>query len=105
VTGDSLELRGLDSLERVGQAIPNLVITGGGGGTSGTSFTVRGIPNVGTYVDGVWQVGTRVSDAGIRGHRPHRGAGAALRHTFAATRPAVRSAFGRRSRRKSSAPT
>ena len=58
VTGDSLELRGLDSLERVGQAIPNLVITGGGGGTSGTSFTVRGIPNVGTYVDGVWQVGT-----------------------------------------------
>jgi iron complex outermembrane receptor protein len=58
VTGESLELRGLDSLERVGQAIPNLVITGGGGGTSGTSFTVRGIPNVGTYVDGVWQVGT-----------------------------------------------
>ncbi len=58
VTGDSLEMRGLDSLERVGQAIPNLVITGGGGGTSGTNFTVRGIPNVGTYVDGVWQLGT-----------------------------------------------
>ena len=58
VTGDSLEMRGLDSLERVSQAIPNLVITGGGGGTSGTNFTVRGIPNVGTYVDGVWQVGT-----------------------------------------------
>jgi iron complex outermembrane receptor protein len=58
VTGENLEMRGLDSLERVSQAIPNLVITGGGGGTSGTSFTVRGIPNVGTYVDGVWQVGT-----------------------------------------------
>ena len=58
VTGDSLEMRGLDTLERVGQSIPNLVITGGGGGTSGTNFTVRGIPNVGTYVDGVWQVGT-----------------------------------------------
>ena len=58
VTGDSLQLRGLDSLERVSQAIPNLIVTGGGGGTGQTNFTVRGIPNVGTYVDGVWQVGT-----------------------------------------------
>jgi len=33
VTGDTLALRGLDSLERVSQAIPNLVVTGGGGGT------------------------------------------------------------------------
>jgi iron complex outermembrane receptor protein len=58
VTGDNLELRGLDSLERVSQAIPNLVVTGGGGGITQTNFTVRGIPNVGTYVDGVWQVGS-----------------------------------------------
>jgi outer membrane receptor protein involved in Fe transport len=58
ITGDSLEQRGLDSLEQVSQAIPNVVITGGGGGTGGTSFRMRGIPNVGTYVDGVWQVGT-----------------------------------------------
>ncbi len=58
VTGDNLELRGLDSLERVSQAIPNLVITGGGGGTEQPNFRVRGIPNVGTYIDGVWQVGT-----------------------------------------------
>ncbi len=58
ITGDNLEMRGLDSLERVGQSIPNLVISGGGPGTAFTNFTVRGIPNVGTYVDGVWQVGT-----------------------------------------------
>jgi iron complex outermembrane receptor protein len=58
VTGDTLQMRGLDSLERVSQSIPNLIVTGGGGGTGQTSFTVRGIPNVGTYVDGVWQVGT-----------------------------------------------
>ncbi len=58
VTGDTLQMRGLDSLERVSQAIPNLIVTGGGGGTGQTNFTVRGIPNVGTYVDGVWQVGT-----------------------------------------------
>lgn len=58
VTGDTLQMRGLDSLERVSQSIPNLIVTGGGGGTGQTNFTVRGIPNVGTYVDGVWQVGT-----------------------------------------------
>jgi iron complex outermembrane recepter protein len=58
ITGDNLELRGLDSLEDVGQSVPNVVITGGGGGTGGTTFRMRGIPNVGTYVDGVWQVGT-----------------------------------------------
>ncbi len=58
VTNSDLEKRGLDSLERVSQAIPNLVITGTGGGTEQPGFTVRGIPNVGTYIDGVWQVGT-----------------------------------------------
>ena len=51
-------MRGLDNLEEVGQCVPNVVITGGGGGTGDTSFRIRGIPNVGTYVDGVWQVGT-----------------------------------------------
>jgi iron complex outermembrane recepter protein len=58
VTGEGLELKGLDSLERVSQSIPNLLVTGSGGGTVQPGFTVRGIPNVGTYVDGVWQVGT-----------------------------------------------
>jgi len=58
ITGDNLEMRGLDSLEQVSQGVPNVVITGGGGGTGGTNFRMRGIPNVGTYIDGVWQVGT-----------------------------------------------
>jgi outer membrane receptor protein involved in Fe transport len=58
ISGDNLEMRGLASLEQVSQAIPNVIITGGGGGTGGTVFRMRGIPNVGTYVDGVWQVGT-----------------------------------------------
>ena len=73
ITGDTLELRGLDSLEDVGQSVPNVVITGGGGGTGSTSFRMRGIPNVGTYVDGVWQVGTGgILDAGARRHRSRR---------------------------------
>jgi hypothetical protein len=38
-----------------------VLLYGGGGGISGTVVTFRGIPNVGTYVDGVWQV----SNAGL----------------------------------------
>jgi len=58
ITGDNLTMRGLENLERVSQGVPNVIITGGGGGTGGTNFRMRGIPNVGTYVDGVWQVST-----------------------------------------------
>jgi iron complex outermembrane receptor protein len=58
ITGDNLEMQGLDSLEDVGNYIPNINIQGGGAGTYGTQFRVRGLPNVGLYVDGVWQVGT-----------------------------------------------
>src|SRR5687768_16045731 len=58
ITGANLEMRGIDNLEEVSQGVPNVLITGGGGGTGGTSFRMRGIPNVGTYIDGVWQVGT-----------------------------------------------
>ncbi len=58
ITGENLVQRGIDNLEEVSQGVPNVLITGGGGGTGGTSFRMRGIPNVGTYVDNVWQVGT-----------------------------------------------
>ncbi len=58
ITGESMETRGIQNLEDVGAAIPNLNIQGGGGGTAQTQFRVRGIPNVGTYIDGVWQVGS-----------------------------------------------
>jgi iron complex outermembrane receptor protein len=56
VTGEGLASRGLDTIEELSQAVPNIVATGGGGGTAGTAFSVRGIPNVGTYVDGIWQI-------------------------------------------------
>ena len=58
ITGDSLELRGLQNLEDVGGAVPNINIQGGGNGTASTQFRMRGIPGVGTYVDGVWQINT-----------------------------------------------
>ena len=41
ITGDNLEMRGLDSLEQVSQGVPNVVITGGGGGTGWHSRTSR----------------------------------------------------------------
>lgn len=58
ITGENLEMRGLDNLEKVSTGVPNIVVTGGGGGTGGTIFRMRGIPAVSSYVDGVWQVAT-----------------------------------------------
>src|SRR5690606_41091867 len=51
---------GLERLESLNATVPNLSVMGssGGGGTTQTSFTVRGIPNIGVFVDGIWQVST-----------------------------------------------
>jgi iron complex outermembrane receptor protein len=57
ITGENLEVQGLDSLEDVGNNIPNLNVQGGAL-TSSTTFRIRGLPGVGVYVDGVWQVNT-----------------------------------------------
>jgi iron complex outermembrane receptor protein len=57
ITGENLEVEGLDSLEDVGNDIPNLNIQGGAF-TTGTQFRIRGLPGVGVYIDGVWQVST-----------------------------------------------
>src|SRR5215510_2300846 len=35
MTGENLEVRGIDNLEEVSQGVPNVLITGGGGGTGG----------------------------------------------------------------------
>ena len=61
ITGETMEVRGIETVEGLSSTIPNLIIMGdsGGDGTTQTSFRVRGIPGVGTYVDGIWQVSTR----------------------------------------------
>src|SRR5688572_29280947 len=61
ITGEGLEVRGLQNVENLNATIPNLSVMGsaGGAGTSATSFRVRGIPGVGTYIDGIWQVSTQ----------------------------------------------
>ena len=43
-------------MEDLKAVVPNLVVAGNLGGTDTASFTIRGIPNVGTYIDGIWQV-------------------------------------------------
>jgi iron complex outermembrane receptor protein len=58
ITGEDLEMRGIDTVEELSATVPNLNIIGGLAGPGTTAFTVRGIPRVGTYIDGVWQVGT-----------------------------------------------
>src|SRR5512134_3586890 len=55
-TGEMLERQGIENMEDLKAVVPNLVVAGNLGGTDTASFTIRGIPNVGTYVDGIWQV-------------------------------------------------
>ncbi len=56
LTSDDLARQGIDSIERLQGAIPNLSVIGGtNGGTSEVGFSIRGIPRVGFYIDGIWQ--------------------------------------------------
>ena len=60
ITGDGLQTRGIQNVEGLNATIPNLNVMGsaGGSGTSNTSMRIRGIPGVGTYIDGIWQIST-----------------------------------------------
>src|SRR5262245_40657967 len=55
-TGEMLERQGIENMEDLKAVVPNLVVAGNLAGTNTASFTMRGIPNVGTYIDGIWQV-------------------------------------------------
>lgn len=56
MSSDDLQLQGIDTIEGLQGTIPNLSIIGGtNGGVSSVNFSVRGIPRVGFYVDGIWQ--------------------------------------------------
>jgi len=55
-TGESLEYQGIENMEDLNAVVPNLVIAGNNVGTDTAQFVIRGIPNVGTYIDGIWQV-------------------------------------------------
>lgn len=56
LTGENLEAQGIENMEDLNAVVPNVVIAGNNVGTDTATFVMRGIPNVGTYVDGIWQV-------------------------------------------------
>lgn len=60
-TAEALDGMNIENVQDLTAVVPNVLIRGGMGGVSGTSINMRGIPNVGTYVDDVWQV----SSAGL----------------------------------------
>lgn len=54
--GEDLAVRGLEQIEDLSARVPNVSLIGGGAtGDAGASFVMRGVPGVGTYIDGVWQ--------------------------------------------------
>ena len=56
ISGEELELRGVQRFEQLSATVPNLNIISGLAGTTTPSLTVRDIPGVGLYFDGIWQV-------------------------------------------------
>ncbi len=56
LSGDGLTELNIENLEDLTGVIPNILIAGDNGGTTSGSFYMRGIPNVGVYLDGIWQV-------------------------------------------------
>jgi iron complex outermembrane recepter protein len=55
-SAEGLEKQNIEGLEDLTGTVPNILIAGDNGGTTGGSFYMRGIPNVGVYLDGIWQV-------------------------------------------------
>jgi iron complex outermembrane recepter protein len=56
IGGESLERQNIEGLEDLSAVVPNVLLAGDNGGTTGASLYMRGIPNVGVYLDGIWQV-------------------------------------------------
>lgn len=56
-TSDDLELRGITKGEDLMSLAPNVVVSGGGITQSQSTIVIRGMPNVGLYLDGVAQSG------------------------------------------------
>ncbi|MBK6674706.1 MAG: TonB-dependent receptor plug domain-containing protein [Proteobacteria bacterium] len=55
-SAEGLEKLNITELQDLTGNVPNILIAGDNGGTTGGSFYMRGIPNVGVYLDGIWQV-------------------------------------------------
>lgn len=56
ISGDAMTRQGIENMEDLNAVVPNVVIAGNNIGTDTAQFVMRGIPNVGVYIDGIWQV-------------------------------------------------
>lgn len=56
LTGEALQQQNIVNVEDLTAVVPNVLVAGANVGTQQASFYMRGIPNVGTYIDGIWQV-------------------------------------------------
>jgi len=57
ISTETMTNQNIENLEDITAVVPNVLLYGtSGAGTNGTSINMRGIPGVGVYVDGVWQV-------------------------------------------------
>ena len=56
ISGENLEQQNIVSIQNLTSTVPNVLIAGGNQGTTGGLMYMRGIPNVGLYIDGIWQV-------------------------------------------------
>jgi iron complex outermembrane recepter protein len=61
ITMEALNEQSIENTQDLTSIVPNVQIYGGPANTTFGSFYIRGIPRVGTYIDGVWQV----SSAGL----------------------------------------
>ena len=55
LSADDIEVRGVQRIEDLSVMVPNVSLLGGSFGVNQASFTMRGIPRVSTFVDGIWQ--------------------------------------------------
>ncbi len=53
--GEEMEVRGMESVEDVVAATPNVFVSAGPSGAVAANFSMRGIPRAGFFVDGIWQ--------------------------------------------------
>src|SRR5690606_5206644 len=58
LSAEDIEVRGMQRIEDLSVTIPNVSLLGGSFGVNQASFTMRGIPRVSTFVDGIWQATT-----------------------------------------------
>jgi outer membrane receptor protein involved in Fe transport len=56
ISSEMLQVQSIENTQDLTSVVPNVQIYGGPANTAFGSFYMRGIPRVGTYIDGVWQV-------------------------------------------------